>query len=82
MVLKTRWNIVLEGVVQGVGLRPFVYNLARERGLSGYVCNDTHGAVIEVEGKVSTLEEFLSAVKTDLPANASLEKIGRRDIPL
>ncbi len=82
MVLKTRWNIVLEGVVQGVGLRPFIYNLARERGLSGYVCNDTHGAVIEVEGKVSTLEEFLSAVKTDLPANASLEKIGRRDIPL
>lgn len=82
MVLKTRWNIILEGVVQGVGFRPFIYNLARERGLSGYVCNDTHGAVVEVEGKVSSLEKFLSAVKTDLPANASLENISCRVVPI
>lgn len=82
MVLQTRWNIVLEGVVQGVGFRPFIYNLAKERGLSGYVYNDTRGAVVEVEGNVSSLEEFFSAVKTDLPVNASLENISCSVVPV
>ena len=38
------------GTVQGVGFRPFVYRLAHEHGLAGWVLNDEHGVLLEVEG--------------------------------
>ena len=40
----------VEGVVQGVGFRPYVYRLAGELGLTGFVLNDPHGVLLEVEG--------------------------------
>ena len=46
-------NIRVSGVVQGVGFRPFVWRLARELGLAGWVRNDSRGVEIEVRGAVS-----------------------------
>ena len=40
----------MRGVVQGVGFRPFVYRLAAEEGLAGFIGNDTGGVTIEIEG--------------------------------
>ena len=48
--MVTRAQIVVKGVVQGVGFRPFVYNLAEALGLKGYVTNTSEGVLIDVEG--------------------------------
>ena len=45
-----RWRFAISGVVQGVGFRPFVYSLALQHGLAGFVGNDSSGVFIEVEG--------------------------------
>ncbi|MFA6094238.1 MAG: acylphosphatase, partial [Elusimicrobiota bacterium] len=56
---KHRLRIALTGAVQGVGFRPFVYRLARELRLSGWVLNGPSGVRIEAEGPRPALERFL-----------------------
>jgi len=53
-----RRRYALKGVVQGVGFRPFVYHLANELGLKGWVRNDSTGLIIEVEGDVAKIADF------------------------
>jgi hydrogenase maturation protein HypF len=55
-------RIRVEGTVQGVGFRPFVYRLAAERELAGWVANDPSGVNVEVEGRVSAVVDFIRAV--------------------
>ena len=81
-VSRKRRRILVEGIVQGVGFRPFIYGLATKLNLSGHVCNDTRGAVIEVEGETSTLDDFLDSMRTNSPPLASLDRIGCQEIPL
>ena len=54
-----RRQVVVRGAVQGVGFRPFVYRLAREHNLRGWVQNDPGGVVIDVEGSEEILETFV-----------------------
>ena len=54
-----RLKLFITGVVQGVGFRPFVFRLANELGLKGWVLNSETGVVIEVEGKEEKLMELL-----------------------
>ena len=49
-----RVHILVQGIVQGVGFRPFVYGLAKKFGLCGWVLNDEQGVQIEVEGEEGT----------------------------
>ncbi|MDO8282649.1 MAG: carbamoyltransferase HypF [Thermodesulfovibrionia bacterium] len=63
-----RLKINITGVVQGVGFRPFIYRLAKEIGLNGYVCNDAGGVVVEVEGKEPLLTDFLLRIEKEKPA--------------
>jgi hydrogenase maturation protein HypF len=65
--LTERLRIAVEGIVQGVGFRPFVYRLAGELNLTGWVTNTTDGVVIEVEGGKDGLETFLSRLEKDAP---------------
>ena len=65
--MRRRLNIMVKGVVQGVGFRPFVYGLAKSHNLGGWVCNTTDGVMIEVEGDHNALEEFLNALRFELP---------------
>ena len=54
-----RLRVEVQGVVQGVGFRPFVYRLATELGLTGWVINDSRGVFVEVEGSQPLLDRFL-----------------------
>lgn len=69
------------GIVQGVGFRPFVYRIARERKLGGLVFNDSHGVQIEVEGEAPSLDDFLSALQLTLPPLASISHLHASEMP-
>ena len=70
-----RKRIQVQGVVQGVGFRPFVYNLARSHRLTGYVFNSSSGVTIEIEGREQEIEEFLHALESDPPQLAEIAGI-------
>ncbi|MFA4886539.1 MAG: acylphosphatase, partial [Desulfotomaculaceae bacterium] len=67
MTRTTRYHIVIKGVVQGVGFRPFVYNLARLWKINGSVLNSSGGVIIEAEGEERNLASFLSELKENPP---------------
>ncbi len=76
-----RQRIRVAGIVQGVGFRPFVYRLARELGLTGFVRNDAAGATIEVEGDPDTLNTFAERVRAEAPPLAVLDRVETSDVP-
>jgi len=65
--MKNRLRIFIQGSVQGVGFRPFIYKLAKSLKLSGWVLNSSQGVSIEVEGEQKTLEEFLLRIEKEKP---------------
>ena len=75
-----RRQIQVRGVVQGVGFRPFVYRLACEEGLAGFVSNDTGGVTIEVEGPRAQVEAFLVRLRTQTPPLARIDSVVVRDL--
>jgi hydrogenase maturation protein HypF len=72
---RIRTAVRVEGVVQGVGFRPFVYSLATSLGLGGLVGNDADGVFAEVEGEPAAVEEFLAALARDAPPLARIERV-------
>ncbi|MDW8141799.1 MAG: Sua5/YciO/YrdC/YwlC family protein, partial [Candidatus Bipolaricaulota bacterium] len=70
-----RLKIVLYGAVQGVGFRPFVYRLATELKLTGWVLNSVQGVFIEAEGPQEQLEEFLRRLERDKPPHAFIQSL-------
>jgi len=70
-----RLKIRIEGAVQGVGFRPFVWRLATELGLFGSVMNGVEGVVIEADGNKDALEVFLARLISEIPPLAKIEKI-------
>ena len=58
-------NIRVSGVVQGVGFRPFVWRLARELGLAGWVRNDSRGVEIEVHGAAAQVRHLIARLEQD-----------------
>ncbi len=62
-----RLKIIIQGAVQGVGFRPFIYRLARELNLTGWVNNSAAGVFIEVEGRETILQQFLSRIPLEKP---------------
>ena len=65
-----RLHVALGGAVQGVGFRPFVYRLAVELGLSGWVSNSSAGVVLEVEGAAELVDQFSVRLDREKPASA------------
>jgi len=70
-----RVGIRVTGIVQGVGFRPFVYRLAQNFGLHGWILNDERGVLIEVQGTETALESFLEDLPVKVPAMAKIEEI-------
>jgi hydrogenase maturation protein HypF len=79
--MSERRHITVEGIVQGVGFRPFVYGLARKNGLAGFVLNDAAGVTIELEGEPPALENFLTYLRERPPPLARIENVDCRIIP-
>ena len=71
----------VEGVVQGVGFRPYVYRLAREEGLAGYVLNDERGVLLDVEGECEAVERFVARLPAEAPPLASIESVAWASLP-
>jgi len=74
-------SIHITGIVQGVGFRPFVYNLAQRHQLTGWVRNTSAGVDIEVEGENGQLREFVEQLKTELPPLARLDSFSVTERP-
>lgn len=81
-VLAHRVRVEVEGTVQGVGFRPFIYRLASELGLTGWVKNTRNGVVIEVEGVVPIVEAFLQRMRTNVPPSAFVEAMNTSIVPV
>ena len=80
MGARKRIEIRVEGIVQGVGFRPFVHSLASRLGVGGWVGNDAEGVVIEAEGDGETLTRLVEALGAEAPPLAVVERIALRDL--
>jgi hydrogenase maturation protein HypF len=69
------FQIFVEGRVQGVGVRPFVYRLARQFQLKGWVRNVSNGVEIVVDGDKKRIREFLIKLQKDKPPLAIIQSI-------
>ncbi len=72
-------KIHVTGVVQGVGFRPFVYQLATRANLNGWVANTSAGVDIELEGDAAALEAFVRALTAEQPPLAQIDSVDVRD---
>ena len=72
---RVRTGVRVEGVVQGVGFRPFVYSLATSLGLGGHVGNDVDGVFAEVEGSPEAVAKFLTLLEQQAPPLARIERV-------
>ena len=75
---RVRTAVRVEGIVQGVGFRPFVYALASGLSLGGLVGNDADGVFAEVEGTREAIGEFLRRLGRDAPPLARVDRIRTR----
>lgn len=75
-----RLSVRIDGVVQGVGFRPFVYGIATRLGLSGHVGNDASGVFAEVEGDAAATAKFVRAVAAEAPPLAVVADVRSREI--
>ena len=75
MLDVSRIQVLIRGAVQGVGFRPFIYRLATDMGLTGWVSNSPQGVMIEVEGPKAHLDAFMIRVKHQHPPRASISLI-------
>ena len=77
----TRAQVKIEGTVQGVGFRPFVFRIARELDLTGWIVNGTDGVTIEVEGAAEAVGRLLERIRGVCPPGAKIERMSVRSIP-
>jgi hydrogenase maturation protein HypF len=70
-----RLAVTIRGAVQGVGFRPFVYKLAAEMQVNGWVSNTSQGVFIEVEGAKETLDRFLLRLQKEIPPHAFIQSL-------
>jgi hydrogenase maturation protein HypF len=79
--MKNRLQIAVTGIVQGVGFRPFIYQLAKRHELAGYVSNTSDGVIIEAEGEEAKLRDFLNAIKREAPPLALITGVTSEPVP-
>ncbi|WP_441248077.1 carbamoyltransferase HypF [Kitasatospora sp. McL0602] len=77
---RQRLRVLIRGVVQGVGFRPFVSTLAAELGLSGEVLNTGDGVVVEIEGTPEALGAFCARVASQAPPLADVQSVAHEEL--
>jgi len=80
--VKSRARIQITGIVQGVGFRPFIYQLATKSRLCGFVANNSSGVEIEVEGDEERIGDFIEQIKSHPPPLARITSVKVDYIPL
>ncbi|MEJ7578560.1 MAG: carbamoyltransferase HypF [Pyrinomonadaceae bacterium] len=70
-----RVQIRVQGIVQGVGFRPFVFSLAAKHSIRGRVLNNTIGVLIDVEGEQPLIQQFIAGIKSNSPTLSRIESI-------
>ncbi|HAD82709.1 MAG: carbamoyltransferase HypF [Candidatus Edwardsbacteria bacterium RIFOXYD12_FULL_50_11] len=68
-------KVIINGIVQGVGFRPYIYRLAKRHRLSGWVLNSSRGVEILTQGQSSGVDAFLTDIPRELPPQASIDQI-------
>ena len=81
MSLPSAYRILINGIVQGVGFRPFIYNLAIRYDLQGWVKNTSGGVEIEVSGPKPDLDGFISSITNEAPPLSLIESLEFETIP-
>jgi hydrogenase maturation protein HypF len=81
MTITNSARIHITGIVQGVGFRPFVYGLALQKDLNGWVRNTSAGVDIEVDGQPAGLKQFIQALKDETPPLARIDSFEFSDCP-
>lgn len=74
-ILKQRLHVTIRGAVQGVGFRPFIYRLATELGLVGWVNNSAQGVLVDVEGTQAQLQNFLLRIEQQKPPQSIVQSL-------
>ena len=77
-----RQKLLVQGIVQGVGFRPFVYRLALQLNLKGWIANTAHGVEIQLEGEKKILTRFLEKLKESAPPLSQITDIQSETIPV
>ena len=77
-----RKRLEVSGVVQGVGFRPFVYQLALRHNLNGWILNDPEGVKIEVEGAWGAINNFVLDLQKELPPLAEIADLKQAFVPV
>ncbi len=79
--MKTkRLRLHFTGIVQGVGFRPYIYRLATDMQLSGFVCNRSNGVSVEIEGLKKDLDQFITKISSTLPTLAAVKTFTHKEI--
>lgn len=73
--MKIRQKLIVTGIIQGVGFRPFVFKLAVELGLAGHVLNTGNGVCIDVEGDEATVAQFARDLIGKKPPQAVIDDV-------
>ncbi|MFQ6115604.1 MAG: carbamoyltransferase HypF, partial [bacterium] len=77
----SRQKATIKGMVQGIGFRPFIYNLAKKHNLQGYILNTSTGVDIEVEGEAGQIDLFFQAIENNHLPLAHITSIERITLP-
>lgn len=80
--MKVSYLIKLNGIVQGVGMRPFIYRLANELSITGVVRNTASGVEIIATGDTTTLDIFIKRLKDEAPPASRISELHYNKIPL
>ena len=82
MISIVRFKYRVEGIVQGVGFRPFVYVLCEQYALKGYVLNNSWGVEIDIEGLKDNIDAFETTLYQELPPLARIDFLEKDALPL
>lgn len=75
------YRILINGIVQGVGFRPFIYSLALRYQLQGWVRNTSGGVEIEISGPQVDLDQFINSISSESPPLARIDSLHKETIP-
>ena len=79
---RERIQLTIRGTLQGIGFRPFVFRLAKDLSLGGWIANTTQGTILELEGTRNHLRAFQNRITTELPLSGIIQSISSTPLPI